>query len=106
MLGAEPENEEEDAQPLWVPGVKGVLSSKHIGKYYTPELFYYLDFYQNCKRFGLPFPSFLEAPWWVLQLQSAFDRGYAEIEAYQIKKGFKVRYSGGKAGNKMMDDGW
>jgi hypothetical protein len=103
LLGAKEETGDGEAQPLWVPGVDGVLSSREIGKYYTPDLFYYLDFYHQVKRFGLPYGSFLESPWWVLQLQGAFERAYSEIEAYQIRHGVQ----GVKAKNKMMmDDGW
>lgn len=86
LLGAEPDDEDAEAQPLRIPGVEKIISSKEIRQYYTPELFHYLDFFHQCKRFGLPFANFLEAPWWVLQLQSAFEQVYSEIEAYQIQK--------------------
>lgn len=104
MLGAEPESGKGEAFPVAVPGVEKILSSKTIGTYYTPELFHYLGFYQQVKRFGLPYASFLDAPWWAPQLHAAFDQGYAEIEAFQLKRG-GGSWRGRPGGKGLADDG-
>lgn len=85
MLGYEPDDEEGENFPVRVPGIEQLLTTRSIRHYYTAELFYYLDFYQHVKQFGLPFRNFTECPVWVLQLQRKFEGIYREIELYLMR---------------------
>jgi hypothetical protein len=87
LSGCEAENDGGEAFPVRLPGVKKILSTKKIGAYYTPELFYYLSFYQKSKKCGFPFENWMEAPAWTTQLMMAFDGAVDEVKAADIKGG-------------------
>jgi hypothetical protein len=80
LSGCEPDDDDEESFPLRLPGVNQPLTTRSVKRYYTAELFHYLDFYHKVKQFGLPFKNFLESPAWVLQLHGAFDGVYREME--------------------------
>jgi hypothetical protein len=87
LLGYEPDDDEDgDIFPVRLPGIDKLLTTRSIRRYYSAELFHYLDFYQKVKGFGLPFKNFLECPAWVLQLQDRFDGVYREIELYLARR--------------------
>jgi hypothetical protein len=73
------------AFPVRLPGIGKTMSTREIGKYYTAELFHYLEFYHNCKRCGFPYASFLEAPAWVPKLLGEFDGVYEQARAHLMK---------------------
>jgi hypothetical protein len=84
LLGYESDEDGENF-PVRLPGIDKLLSTRSIRHYYTKELIHYLDFYWDVKRFGLPFNTFLECPYWVLQLQRKFDGIYQEIENFLMR---------------------
>lgn len=86
-MGYEPDDgdSEHGSFPVRLPGIEKAMSTRSIGKYYTAELFHYLEFYHNCQRCGFPYASFLEAPAWVPQLLEAFDRVYEQVKARLMK---------------------
>ena len=87
MLGYEPDDgsSAEGTFPVRLPGIEQVMSTRSIRKYYTAELFHYLEFYHNCKRCGFPFASFVEAPAWVARLLGEFDGVYEQVREYFMK---------------------
>jgi hypothetical protein len=84
LLGYE-DKAEGEAFPVKLPGVKKVLSTKSIGKYFTAELDHYFAVYCNINRHGLPFKDWTEAPLWVLRLMEMFDAVIKEVREWKSR---------------------
>jgi len=48
---------------------------------------YYFDIWDNCREYGLPESNWSENPEWLTKFVKVFNRVFADIEAYRVKKG-------------------
>lgn len=71
-------------KPLDVFGVP--LRRKEIAGALTPEFWYYNNIIERILKFGLPFPSWLDTPPWVLELYDLFTGVDEECENHSMNR--------------------
>jgi hypothetical protein len=77
----------DDPYPLTIFGLDKPISSNKISTYLTEEFYHYLVIYKNIKNYGLPFASWYDAPYWLLNLIDTFDDIKEEYSRYKAIKG-------------------
>jgi hypothetical protein len=63
----------EDPYPIILFGKDKPISDSKIINYLNDTFYYYLNIYENTKKFGLPYKNWLDCPGWLLQLIKLFD---------------------------------
>jgi hypothetical protein len=79
---------EDDPYPIIIFGLNKPISSNKISQYLNFEFYHYLMIYKNVKSFGLPYKSWFDAPYWLLDLIDKFDDVNEEYERYKKSKGY------------------
>lgn len=77
---------EEEPYPVDVFGEPNPILDTKIADYLTNDVFHYIGVYKRIKQFGLPYPSWLDAPHWVTDLYDSFEQVEREWEHWQMPK--------------------
>ena len=69
-----------------VYGEPNPIPDNKLRKYLTDDFFHYNNIYERIKKFGLPYPTWLDAPQWVLELHDLFERADLEYDHWKISQ--------------------
>ena len=76
----------DEPYPVDVYGEPTPIPDDKIGRYLSEDVFYYINIYERIKKFGLPYPTWLDAPQWVMELYDLFERADLEFENRRISQ--------------------
>lgn len=75
--------EKDDPYPVSVYGEDRPVPDSRIGRYMDGDFFFYNGVAEKVRRYGLPYPSWLDAPQWLLELCGDFERVDTEWENWK-----------------------
>jgi hypothetical protein len=78
---------EDEPYPINIFGLNKPISSNKISHYLNTKFYHYLKIYKNIKNYGLPYKTFFDAPYWLLDLIERFDAITEEYNRYKTIKG-------------------